>query len=1217
MEVDRNVIELDLIGRFKDFLWSYKDEKTKSFKYRERISQMALMNQKSLVIDFEDLTVYDMKLASLLQQKPSETMEALSQAIKEIVRKEFPEYAEAIEKFYPRLRKLPKVLSIRELNSDYIGQMIAVEGIVTRVTPIEVKLVRGRFKHLDPECGLEFDYPEKGEMGERIEKPSFCKCGRTGKFELIVEKSKFIDWQKIVIQERPEATPPGQIPRSIEVILTGDIVDSTRPGDRVTVTGVLKVMTTSSALRGVGRSVFSLYIDANHVEVQEKILEEVEISREDEEKIRELARNPWIREMIIASIAPSIYGYMNIKEAIALLLFGGVHKELPDGARIRGDIHVLLVGDPGTAKSQLLQYTSKIAPRGLYTSGKGSTAAGLTATVLRDKTSGEYYLEAGAMVLADGGVACLHPNTRIIIDNEYIRIEELFREDMGIEALSKNKVLWLNKLEKNVVSLDTNTLSSTNTVSTLIARRWWRGKLVKLVFESGYELLLTPDHLLLDDNFVWKQAGEFKPGDKVISIQRIPGHDNDVYILDILPDDYTIILENNDKEEFLELAGEYTVKQLFSNNSDIRQISDKLYVNANLFRKILLERGVYNEWRNRRLTYSRYGLFEKPYTTTITPEIGYLIGFLYGKNYSHEDGVIRILLSDRDILNRIIDHTVSTIGSQPVIYEKRIDNGSEKVFEIIIKSPLLSLIIKYFTEKGFRRVFKLPDRVLNALVAGFLDSRGSLTIAGDTDNYDISVKIEFENEYDAKAIPLILRRMDIYSRIISDGKSIFIEVNEWSSVKKLLDNVKNYVMKTTFHIPSVIHRLNNAVNQDLVPRKLSIEISRMVMNTVKPEDLDNRDLWKRIVEASHGEVVLTREDVRVLYDKLLSLGINEKLETMYLAMNRDYYVDTVVSVEYVDYEGYVYDLYVPRFNNFLAEGIVVHNCIDEIDKMRDEDRQAIHEALEQQTVSIAKAGIVARLNARASVLAAGNPKYGRYDLNEPIAKNIDLPPTILSRFDLIFVIQDIPEKTRDRYLAKHVLEIHADTDRVKPFIDPVLLKKYISYARRYIRPRLTDEAKKMIEEFYVKMRMAGLTSKEGGTSTVPITPRQLEALVRLTEAYAKMALKQRATAEDAEEAIRLMYYTLRRIGFDIETGVFDIDIIETGLPRSKMQKIKEFNKFLFEEILKKYGRISKKDLFRLAEERGFDKEFVEEMLEKLHKEGLIIYPPGTDHVAKA
>jgi replicative DNA helicase Mcm len=297
----------------------------------------------------------------------------------------------------------------------------------------------------------------------------------------------------------------------------------------------------------------------------------------------------------------------------------------------------------------------------------------------------------------------------------------------------------------------------------------------------------------------------------------------------------------------------------------------------------------------------------------------------------------------------------------------------------------------------------------------------------------------------------------------------------------------------------------------------------------------------------------------------------------------------------------------------LADGGLA--CIDEIDKMREEDRSAIHEALEQQTVSIAKAGIVARLNARASVLAAGNPKHGRYDPTIPVSKNIDLPPTILSRFDLIFIVRDIPHKERDRRLAKHILGIHAEAERARSFIDPQLLKKYVSYARRYIRPQLTPEAAKLIEEFYVSLRQASLTTSEGEVSAIAITPRQLEALIRLAEAHAKMALKQKATIEDAEEAIRIMMSTLSIVGIDVETGRLDIDVLETGVSASKREKKKRFTQFLFKLLEEVGGEIEMNELYKKAAEQGFEKEFVREVVMELKNSGEL-YEPRIGKIAK-
>jgi replicative DNA helicase Mcm len=210
------------------------------------------------------------------------------------------------------------------------------------------------------------------------------------------------------------------MPRSIDIVFEGDIVDISRPGDLVKITGVLQT-TPDFSRRGGRLATFNVFIEANGVEISEKEYEQLEISEEDEKQIRELADDPYVHERIVASIAPSIKGHDNIKESIALLLFGGVGKTLPDGTRLRGKSNILMIGDPGTGKSQILKFVAGLAARGLYTSGKGTTAAGLTAAVVHDTESGAMTLEAGALVLSDQGIACIDefdkmdPNDRTAI----------------------------------------------------------------------------------------------------------------------------------------------------------------------------------------------------------------------------------------------------------------------------------------------------------------------------------------------------------------------------------------------------------------------------------------------------------------------------------------------------------------------------------------------------------------------------------------------------------------------------------------------------------------------------------------------------------------------------------------------------------------------------------------------------------------------------------
>ena len=287
-------------------------------------------------------------------------------------------------------------------------------------------------------------------------------------------------------------------------------------------------------------------------------------------------------------------------------------------------------------------------------------------------------------------------------------------------------------------------------------------------------------------------------------------------------------------------------------------------------------------------------------------------------------------------------------------------------------------------------------------------------------------------------------------------------------------------------------------------------------------------------------------------------------------------------------------------------------CVDELDKMRSEDRSALHEALEQQTVSIAKAGIMATLNSRCSVLAAANPKFGRFDRFKLLAEQIDLPSPILSRFDLIFVVEDKPSIKNDSELADHILEIH-QSNEINYEIEPELLRKYIAYARKNVNPRLTDEANTVLKEFYVSTRNSG-QDEEG---PVPITARQLEAIIRLAEASAKIRLKETVDKEDAEKAVRLQLACLKEVGIDPETGEIDIDKVEGRTPKSdrdKLQRVLEEIELLEEE----YGGQAPTNVLasNMADKYDISEEKVENIIRNLKHKG-IIYEPTSGYLKRA
>ena len=381
--------------RFLDFF--------KKQKYRKRIRQMALTGKESITVEFEELFAFDQALAERLLEKPDDFLQHANNAAYAQLGIEDQEYAEKMEKITVRITQLLGKEQLRRLGSKQMGKLVMIEGIVVRATPVRPMVMQASFKC--KRCGTVTRIEQTGAFLRAPFECSDPSCRQKGPFEFIQEESNFIDSQDLRLQERPEDLPPGQLPRVLNVKLVGtEIVDLARPGDHVAIVGIVRALAPSRP--GIGKlRTFILHLDANSLEVLGKEPESSPPSPEEEEKILEIAKDPLVHQKIMNSIAPSIYGYEHIKEAIMYLLFGGVSKALPD-ITIRGEMNALLIGDPGTAKSQLLQYVSRIAPRGLYTSGRGTTAAGLTAAVVREK-GGSMSLEAGALVLADKGIACI------------------------------------------------------------------------------------------------------------------------------------------------------------------------------------------------------------------------------------------------------------------------------------------------------------------------------------------------------------------------------------------------------------------------------------------------------------------------------------------------------------------------------------------------------------------------------------------------------------------------------------------------------------------------------------------------------------------------------------------------------------------------------------------------------------------------------------------
>jgi replicative DNA helicase Mcm len=364
-------------------------------------------DERSVVLKFSDINAIDPELAIMLLDYPTESLEAAQEAMRSVL----PEELERKVSLNLRITGLPEDVrvDIRNLRSAHLGKFLSIEGLVRKATEVRPKLIEAVFRCL--RCDARLRIAQDAQM---LKEPLQCYteqggCGRTAgatRFILMQDESVYIDSQKIEIQESPEGLRGGAQPERLEAFLQDDITGKVSPGDRIILNGILIGMQRTGA--GPKSTLFNIALQVNSLEYREHEYDEIEITEEDVEKIKEMASSGDVIRDISNSISPTIYGFEVEKEAFALQLFGGVPKVMDDGTRIRGDIHILLVGDPGLAKSQLLRYMAELAPRGIYTSGKSSSAAGLTAAAVKDEFGeGRWTLEAGALVLADKGVACV------------------------------------------------------------------------------------------------------------------------------------------------------------------------------------------------------------------------------------------------------------------------------------------------------------------------------------------------------------------------------------------------------------------------------------------------------------------------------------------------------------------------------------------------------------------------------------------------------------------------------------------------------------------------------------------------------------------------------------------------------------------------------------------------------------------------------------------
>ncbi len=401
--------------------------------YSEPLHAAISKGERFLVVNFSDLSKYNIELAQDLIENPEDVLRACEISIEQF---DFPNSKE----FKVRFRNLPKSqeIAIRNIRSSHLGKFIQITGLIRQKTDVRPQVTSARFEC--PSCGNTMNVLQ---LDSKFREPTNCGCGRKGRFRLIGKE--MIDAQKIVVEESSDDIEGSEQPKRMDVFLKSDLVSPmsekrTNPGSKNIVSGVLKEVPIL-AKDGGKLTRFDLMIEANYIESVAEDFTELNITEEEIREIKELAEDPKLYKKIVGSIAPSIYGHDKVKEALVLQIFGGVRKKKDDGSISRGDIHVLLIGDPGSGKSQMLKRISIVAPKSRFVSGKGASAAGLTATVVKDEFLRGYALEAGALVLTNRGICCIDELDKMTKEDTSAMHEALEQQTISINKANISATL--------------------------------------------------------------------------------------------------------------------------------------------------------------------------------------------------------------------------------------------------------------------------------------------------------------------------------------------------------------------------------------------------------------------------------------------------------------------------------------------------------------------------------------------------------------------------------------------------------------------------------------------------------------------------------------------------------------------------------------------------------------------------------------------------------
>ena len=1163
----------DLTERFIQFYRNY---------YREAIGALAQRypnEQRSLYVDYDDLFQFDRDLAEDFRTKPDQMREYAEEALRLY---DLPADV-SLGRAHVRIENLPQGIDIRgiRVHDDHIGRLVSIKGIVRKATDVRPKVTEAAFEC--QRCGT-MTYIPQSDGG--FQEPHECQgCERQGPFRVNFDQSEFVDSQKLRIQESPEGLRGGETPQSIDVDIVDDITGKVSPGDHVTCVGVLHI---EQVEQGNEKSaIFDLYMDGVSIAIEDEEFEDMDITEADKREIIELSNRDDIYEAMVDSIAPAIYGYEEEKLAMILQLFSGVTKHLPDGSRIRGDLHMLLIGDPGTGK-------------------------------------------------------CLNGDTNVVLnDGREVPIRELVERNLD-DPKPVDDGVW------DGVDFEIPALQEDGTVGASRATKVWKREAPEAMYRietaSGREVEVTPSHPLFvqrDGQFTPVIAEKLEAGEFVAAPNRLDVDADNALDIDFRrAQSYNAVRLDPPERwtpELSRLIG-YIVAEGYVEKRDDH--SGFVSITNN-------DKEVLDDARS-----TLHDLNVK--TTTRKPHDGKSARELIcsaGEFVSFLDEI------DEALLKNSADKRVPP----------RISGASD---------PITAAFIEGFIEGEGHVSASQREITIASMSEELLEGIRSLLL-----QHGITSQLH-ERHNRSYRLRISGAQFDRYVTKIG-----FVTDRKQAAAEDHLETDQNTNVDVVPNVGPTLRRLREALGLTQyecgVPRSTFRHYESGNRNP-------SREALRQIVDAFENACQSSVDTNGDALAKADGGSTVRDIAALRQLTDGDVRWDQIESIEQVEPEGdWVYDLEVEGTHNYVSNGIISHNsqmisyveniaprsvytsgkgssaagltaaavrddfgdgqqwsleagalvladkgiaAVDELDKMDSSDRSAMHEGLEQQKISVSKAGINATLKARCSLLGAANPKYGRFDQYEPIGEQIDLEPALISRFDLIFTVTDSPDPEHDSRLAKHIIktnyagEINTQreelasseftpeqvaevTQEVAPEIDAELLRKYIAHAKRSCFPTMTEEAKELIEEFYVDLRSKGADED----APVPVTARKLEAMVRLAEASARLRLSDTVEREDADRATDIVESCLKDIGIDPETGQFDADVVETGTSKSQRDRIKNI-KGLIADIEAEYQEGAPVDeVLDRAGEIGMDPGKAEQEIEKLRTKGEV-YEPKQGHL---